>query len=101
MAKKAADTSASSNSKAAKASKIEAVFNKNPELKNAVAQIEKAFGDVQGAYTIINQEFAKHNCQDYTYINREDDSGQEGLRKAKKSYNPAFQVEKYAAKLLD
>ncbi|GHU80637.1 hypothetical protein FACS1894191_6350 [Clostridia bacterium] len=65
-----------------------------------LVHIEKAFGDVQGAYTIINQEFSRHNCQSFTYINREDDSGDEGLRKAKKSYNPAFMVEKFNAKLL-
>ncbi|MDL2232029.1 phosphatidylglycerol lysyltransferase domain-containing protein [Ruminococcaceae bacterium OttesenSCG-928-L11] len=64
-------------------------------------QIEKAFGDVQGAYAIINQQFAAHNCADYRYINREDDSGQEGLRKAKESYRPVMMVEKHIAKLLD
>lgn len=60
--------------------------------------IEKAFGDIQGAYTIINQEFAAANCGGYLYIDREDDSGSEGLRKAKQSYRPAFMVEKFEAK---
>lgn len=63
-----------------------------------LVHIEKAYGDMQGAYAIINQEFAAHNCGDYLYINREDDSGEEGLRKAKQSYRPAFLVEKYGAK---
>ncbi|WRS27728.1 phosphatidylglycerol lysyltransferase domain-containing protein [Oscillospiraceae bacterium MB08-C2-2] len=62
-----------------------------------LVHIEKAFSDVQGAYAIINQKFAETNCQDYLYINREDDSGQEGLRKAKLSYRPVMMVEKYAA----
>lgn len=64
-----------------------------------LVHIEKAFGDIQGAYAAINQEFAAHNCDGYLYINREDDSGQEGLRKAKLSYHPVFQVEKFAAKM--
>jgi len=65
-----------------------------------LVHIEKAFSEVQGAYTIINQEFAARHCEGYLYINREDDSGQPGLRKAKLSYRPVFQVEKYAAKYL-
>lgn len=64
-------------------------------------QIEKAFSDIQGAYAIINREFARHNCTGFKYINREDDSGNEGLRKAKKSYRPVFMVEKYAARFKD
>lgn len=59
--------------------------------------IEKAYSDIQGAYAMINQEFAAHNCANYLYINREDDSGDEGLRKAKQSYRPAFQIEKFSA----
>jgi hypothetical protein len=64
-----------------------------------LVHIEKAFSDVPGAYAIINQQFAQHNCADYTYINREDDSGDEGLRKAKLSYRPIMRTEKYAARL--
>ena len=56
--------------------------------------IEKAYADVEGAYTMINQQFVQHACQDYRYVNREDDAGMEGLRKAKLSYRPAFLVEK-------
>lgn len=32
---------------------------------------------------MINQQFVEHECMDYTYVNREDDAGEEGLRKAK------------------
>ncbi|HIX99498.1 DUF2156 domain-containing protein [Faecalicatena contorta] len=59
-----------------------------------VVHIEKAFPDVQGAYTMINQQFVEHECMDYRYVNREEDTGDEGLRKAKRSYRPVFMVEK-------
>lgn len=59
-----------------------------------VVHVEKAFADVDGAYTMINQQFVQHECLDYKYVNREDDTGAEGLRKAKLSYKPIFLVEK-------
>lgn len=59
-----------------------------------VVHIEKAFAEIQGAYPMINQQFVEHECMNYKYINREEDTGAEGLRKAKLSYRPAFLVEK-------
>ena len=59
-----------------------------------VVHIEKAFPDIQGAYPMINQQFVLHECMDYKYVNREEDTGAEGLRKAKLSYHPVFLVEK-------
>lgn len=59
-----------------------------------VVHIEKAFADIQGAYPMINQQFVEHECMKYKYINREEDTGAEGLRKAKLSYRPAFLEEK-------
>ena len=59
-----------------------------------VVHIEKAFAEIQGAYPMINQQFVEHECQEYTYVNREEDTGAEGLRKAKLSYRPVFMVEK-------
>ncbi len=60
-----------------------------------IVHIEKAFSDVTGAYPMINQSFLVHEAQGAKYVNREDDAGDEGLRKAKLSYNPAFMLEKY------
>lgn len=53
-----------------------------------VVHVEKAFGDMNGAYTIINQQFIEHEASEFKYINREEDMGFENLRKAKMSYYP-------------
>lgn len=64
-----------------------------------VVHIEKAFAEVDGAYPMINQQFVQHECTDFLYVNREDDAGSEGLRKAKLSYRPAFMEEKGIVKI--
>lgn len=60
-----------------------------------IVHIEKAFAETAGAYPMINQQFVSHRCGDFKYINREDDVGNEGLRKAKMSYKPDILLEKY------
>lgn len=65
---------------------------------------EKARADVEGAYTAINCEFARHiraKYPDVKFLNREEDMGIEGLRKSKESYYPHHMVEKCWVCLLE
>lgn len=62
-----------------------------------VTHFEKAPAEIQGAYPIINQEFTKNCLMDFKYVNREEDLGLEGLRKAKQSYNPEIFLDKCVA----
>lgn len=64
----------------------------------AIIHIEKADSNYLGAYQIINQQLIKNEFSNLSYINREQDLGIEGLRRAKKSYNPIFMVEKFIVK---
>jgi hypothetical protein len=59
--------------------------------------IEKAYADINGAYPMINQQYVENEMSRFKYVNREEDTGLPGLRKAKESYHPAFMVEKYMA----
>lgn len=64
---------------------------------------EKAYADINGAYAAINCEFARYireKYHDIEFLNREEDMGIEGLRKAKQSYHPHHMTEKYRAVLI-
>ena len=58
-------------------------------------RFEKAFGEYTGSYQAINQLFLKNQGASYTWVNREEDMGEEGLRGAKLSYNPVHMLKKY------
>lgn len=60
-----------------------------------VIHVEKANSLINGLYSAINQEFLLHEWPDVAFVNREEDTGDEGLRKAKLSYHPVALVKKY------
>lgn len=61
--------------------------------------VEKADTSFEGSYAMINYEFSNHIPEQYTYVNREEDLGKEGLRRAKLSYHPVVLLKKYMARL--
>lgn len=63
--------------------------------------IEKADRRFEGIYAGINNLFVKNCTEGFSYINREEDLGLEGLRKAKLSYNPIFLLNKYTVTFND
>lgn len=65
----------------------------NPDT--AVIHIEKANPKIPGLYSAINQLSCQNAWAEIDYINREQDLGIEGLRKAKESYHPHHMVTKY------
>ncbi len=64
----------------------------------ALVHIEKANPDIRGLYPYINQQFILNEFSNVEFVNREEDLGIEGLRKAKLSYHPLRFVEKYTVK---
>jgi hypothetical protein len=64
-----------------------------------VIHIEKANPAFDGLYPMINQAFLENHWAGCTYVNREQDLGEEGLRKAKESYFPHHMVNKYTITL--
>ena len=60
-----------------------------------IIHVEKADGTITGLYGAINQEFLLHEWPTVQYVNREEDTGAEGLRKAKLSYHPVELIKKY------
>ncbi len=76
--------------------KLEAFTLGEPLNRDTVViHIEKANPAYEGIYSLINQTFLENEWSEYTYVNREQDLGEEGLRKAKESYFPHRMVNKY------
>lgn len=73
-------------------------FGEELNTDTAVIHVEKADPDIRGAYSAINQGFVEASWSHLTYINREEDMGLEGLRKAKISYKPVKMIEKFNIK---
>jgi len=61
----------------------------------ALIHIEKAAYDYRDAYPVINRLALKNEFSDLEFVNREEDLGIPGLRKAKKSYHPCRMIKKY------
>ena len=61
-----------------------------------LVHIEKANQEIRGLYQFINQQFILNEFPDSKFVNREEDLGIAGLRKAKLSYHPLRFVEKYS-----
>ena len=64
----------------------------------AVIHFEKGNLEIGGIYTALNKYFLEQSWQDYLLVNRGEDLGNPGLRKAKKDYKPAWLEMKYTAK---
>lgn len=70
----------------------------DPSIECVFIHTEKANTQVTGLYNFINQQFLINEFPDAKVVNREDDLGQEGLRRAKTSYRPIRLEEKYHIK---
>jgi len=69
----------------------------NPET--VVIHIEKADAAFHGLYQVINQQFLENAWSQVPYVNREQDMGISGLRRAKQSYHPHHMVEKFVVRV--
>jgi len=67
----------------------------------AMIYIEVADPDIDGLPQYVNQQFVKNEWGHFTYINREQDMGDAGLRRAKLSYHPCKLVNKYDVTVID
>jgi hypothetical protein len=65
----------------------------------AVVHFEKANPEIRGLYQVINQKFCENALKGFEFVNREQDIGEPGLRRAKEGYHPHHFVEKHVLKL--
>lgn len=78
-----------------------AAFTVGEKLNDSTAVIhfEKAMPEYKGLYQVMNNWFAKNHLGKFEFVNREQDLGMDGLRRAKESYFPSHMVEKYSMPL--
>ena len=69
--------------------------------ETAVIHLEKANPEIPGLYPMINQQFCEKSWSRVLWINREQDLGEPGLRKAKESYFPDHLVDKFRIRLVE
>ncbi|MFX1322110.1 MAG: DUF2156 domain-containing protein [Promethearchaeota archaeon] len=69
-------------------------FGEMLNKRTLVIHIEKAHREYEGSYQAINNLFLKNSSEDTLYVNREQDLGIEGVRRAKESYKPTYMVKK-------
>ncbi len=67
----------------------------NAQGKSFIVHFEKAVSGYKGVWQFVNQAFAAILPEQYETVNREQDLGNEGLRRAKHSYKPIGYVKKY------
>lgn len=68
--------------------------------KMAVIHVERGEIDYKGIYAFLNREFLVRSFSDTEFVNRQEDTGNAGLRKAKESYHPIKMVKKYLIKII-
>jgi hypothetical protein len=80
--------------------KVEAFTLGEPlNRETVVIHVEKANPAFEGLYPLIHQAFLEKEWAGYLYVNREQDLGEEGLRKSKESYFPHHMINKYTITL--
>ncbi len=67
--------------------------------KMAIIHVERGEISYKGVYAFLNKKFLTENFSHTEFVNRQEDTGNEGLRRAKQSYHPAKMVKKYLVKL--
>lgn len=68
--------------------------------KMAVIHVERGEVEYKGIYAFLNRQFLIQSFSDTEYVNRQEDTGNAGLRKAKQSYHPVKMVKKYLIKVI-
>lgn len=67
--------------------------------RTALIHVEKALSGYEGLYQVVNKLFCERSLAGFAYVNREQDLGLEGLRKAKESYFPVSMLKKFRVTL--